>query len=77
MMGTGNAWAWHKRAKLALIDRSKILPLESLEKVGAFAPTGSIIDKCNIGLALISIWTLTEPVEQRWIELNYLNIGTG
>jgi len=44
MMGTGKAWAWHNRAKLAWIERSNMLPLESLEKVGAFAPTGSKID---------------------------------
>lgn len=41
-MGTGKAWAWHSRAKLEFMARTNILTLESLENVGAFAPTGSM-----------------------------------
>lgn len=40
--GTGNAWAWHSKAKLECSFRTKMLPLESVENVGALAPTGSI-----------------------------------
>lgn len=43
--GTGNACAWQSNAKLAFSFSSKILPLDAVEKVGAFAPTGSIFKK--------------------------------
>lgn len=41
ILGTGNACAWHKRAKLVFTTLSKSLRFKSEEKVGAFAPTGS------------------------------------
>lgn len=41
IIGTGKAWAWHSRAKLVLTALTKMLPLESLENVGALEPTGS------------------------------------
>lgn len=41
-MGTGNAWAWQSKAKLVFTDLTNMLPLESLENVGALEPTGSI-----------------------------------
>lgn len=41
IIGTGKAWAWHSKAKLELILRTNMLTLESVENVGAFAPTGS------------------------------------
>lgn len=40
--GTGKPWAGHNNPKLAFCERIKILPLESVENVGAFAPTGSL-----------------------------------
>ena len=40
-MGTGNAWAWHSRAKLCSISLTKVKLFDSPENVGAFAPTGS------------------------------------
>lgn len=39
--GTGNACAWHKRAKLVCTCRTNMLILESVEKAGALLPTGS------------------------------------
>lgn len=41
--GTGNACAWQSKPKLWPIIRLYDDILESVEKVGAFAPTGSIL----------------------------------
>lgn len=40
--GTGNACAWHKRAKLCIACFSNVILFDSVENVGAFDPTGSI-----------------------------------
>jgi len=40
-MGTGNACAWQSRAKLVDISLTNVKLLDSPEKVGALAPTGS------------------------------------
>lgn len=41
--GIGNAWAWHNKAKLCPVGLRKILPINSLGKVGARDPIGSVI----------------------------------
>lgn len=41
IMGTGKAWAWHRRLRVEPMARSKMLPLESELKTGAFKPMGS------------------------------------
>lgn len=42
IIGTGKAWAWHKRLKVEPIARMKMLPLESELNTGALKPTGSV-----------------------------------
>lgn len=41
IMGTGKACAWQRRAKLVEISLTNVKLLDSPEKVGALAPTGS------------------------------------
>ena len=38
---TGHAWAWQSKAKQEFVGFIKILPLDSLEKLGARDPIGS------------------------------------
>lgn len=50
IIGTGKAWAWHKRLKVEPIARMKMLPLESELNTGALKPTGSVYEgrvKCQ------------------------------
>lgn len=42
--GTGNAWAWHRRAKLFNIFCSNVELFNADENVGALKPTGSKIN---------------------------------
>lgn len=46
-MGTGKAWARQSSPKLAPTPRLYEEEVASLEKVGAFAPTGSKIKQSN------------------------------
>lgn len=39
---TGHDWAWHSKAKLELVERIKMLPFESVEKLGGLEPIGSV-----------------------------------
>lgn len=41
--GAGKLWAWQRRAKPCPIRFLNILPIDSDENVGDFAPTGSTI----------------------------------
>lgn len=43
IIGTGNAWAWHKSPKLCPESLVNEKTFDSVEKVGALEPTGSSI----------------------------------
>lgn len=60
--GTGNAWAWHNRAKSSDVSRTNVQLFVSLAKVGALAPTGSI--RIKIGTLIRKSMTET------WMHLN-------
>lgn len=64
IIGTGKAWAWHKRLNAEPTSLSKMLPFESELKTGPLRPTGS--RRKWDQLVLTSIRIMTERKKEDW-----------
>lgn len=63
--GTGNAWAWHKSAKLSPACCTNAEIFEVVENVGAFEPTGSMEQNMFDDVAY-EAWLLTYRLPKCW-----------